>query len=231
MDALRQRLNQIVDQQSPPPQQLLSAPAVNGDHSLNGSPAPLGDMRLAAVLVPIIARPSGPTLLLTVRASHLPKHAGQIAFPGGKVEAHDASPIAAAIRETHEEVGIASHHIDVLGSIDVYQTVTEFRVLPVIAWLDDAVTMRADENEVADIFEVPLDYVLDRQNHRIEHAEYKGLQRRYYTIEYQDRVIWGATAGMIRNLSDRLHRQTQEGLAVSDARRYKKIPQVKSEPS
>ncbi len=218
MNDIRQRLKQIVDHHAPAPEELLAAKDVNGDHHLNGTPPDSARLRLAAVLVPIIARPAGPTVLLTVRASHLPKHAGQIAFPGGKVEAHDASPFAAALRETREEVGIAEHYVDILGSIDVYQTVTDFRVLPVVGWLDDAVTMCADDNEVAEMFEVPLAYVLDRENHRVEHAQYKGQTRRYYVIEYEGRAIWGATAGMIRNLTDRLGGDVLGATPHSDGR-------------
>ncbi len=141
-----------------------------------------------------------------MRASHLPKHSGQVAFPGGKVEDVDGGPAAAALRETFEEVGIQPDLVSVAGCIDVYETVTAYRVLPVLGFVEPDFELNVDANEVADVFEVPLDFILDPRNHRVETRQFQGYERRFYAMDYDGYFIWGATAGMIRNLTDRLDR-------------------------
>lgn len=206
MQNYQERLQSAITADIPETVSLIKNPAPIGDHSLNALAPMDTDLRAAAVLVPIIQRPEGPTMLLTVRASHLPKHSGQVAFPGGKIEEVDKSPAAAALRETHEEVGIRPELVSVAGCIDVYQTVTAYRVLPVLGFVSPDFKLNIDANEVADVFEVPLDFILDPRNHRVETREFQGYERRFYAMEYDGYYIWGATAGMIRNLTDRLSR-------------------------
>lgn len=157
----------------------------------------------AAVLVPLIARPE-PTLLLTQRTSHLSTHSGQIAFPGGKVDAIDASVEDAALREAEEEVGLHRRHVQVLGTLPIYTTGTAFIVTPVVAWVEPGFELRPNPGEVADVFEVPLSFLLDPSHHRRHAWEAEGVRREWFSMPYQDgtteRFIWGATAGMLRNL-------------------------------
>ncbi len=204
MKDYRTRLKQAISSDIPETQSLLQNPVQIGDHNLNALMPAATDLRAAAVLVPIIERPEGPTMLLTVRAAHLPTHSGQVAFPGGKVEDADGGPAAAALRETYEEVGINPDLVSVAGCIDVYQTGTAYRVLPVLGFVKPNFELNVDANEVADVFEVPLDFILDPRNHRVETREFQGHDRRFYAMNYNGYFIWGATAGMIRNLTDRL---------------------------
>lgn len=157
----------------------------------------------AAVLVPFVAR-AEPTLLLTQRTAHLSTHSGQIAFPGGKVDATDASIEDAALREAEEEVGLARVHVEVLGTLPVYTTGTAFMVTPVVAWVEPGFTLQPNPGEVADVFEVPLSFLLDPAHHRRHALEAEGVRREWFSMPYQDgaseRFIWGATAGMLRNL-------------------------------
>jgi len=158
--------------------------------------------REAAVLVAIVAR-DPMTLLLTRRTDHLARHAGQIAFPGGRIEPGETA-LAAALREAEEEVGLASRHIEPLGYLDGYRTGTGFHVTPVVALIEPGFTLVLDEQEVAAAFEVPLAFLLDASNHRQDQREWRGRMRSYYAIPYGEHYIWGATAGMIRNLHERL---------------------------
>jgi 8-oxo-dGTP pyrophosphatase MutT (NUDIX family) len=156
----------------------------------------------AAVLVPLVARPE-PTLLLTQRTSHLSNHSGQIAFPGGKVDDTDADVVDAALREAEEEVGLARHYVQVLGTLPVYTTGTAFVITPVVAWVQPGFTLVPNAGEVADIFEVPLSFLLDPAHHRRHAFEFEGVRREWFSMPWQDgateRYIWGATAGMLRN--------------------------------
>ena len=161
--------------------------------------------RPAAVLVPIVAH-SELTVLLTQRTEHLPSHAGQVAFPGGKLEPNDSGSLAAALRETMEEIGLASSNIEPLGYLDGYLTGTGFHVVPVVALVQPDFSLTLDESEVADAFEVPLSFLMDSANHETHTREWRGTRRSYYAMPYGDRFIWGATAGMIRNLHERLAR-------------------------
>lgn len=169
---------------------------------LNGVPLD-APVRQAAVLCPIVAH-AEPTVLLTQRSSDLPSHAGQISFPGGKVEPHDRDPLATALRETREEIGLAETFIEPLGYLDNYRTGTNFNVVPVVALVEPGFTLTLDEREVASVFEVPLAFLLDAANHELHSREWKGRERTYYAMPYGDHYIWGATAGMIRNLHESL---------------------------
>ncbi len=162
----------------------------------------------AAVLFPIVLRDGGHTVLLTQRTAHLRDHAGQISFPGGRVEPEDASPVHTALRETEEEIGLARQRIDVLGFLPEYRTGTGFRVTPVVALVHPPFELSLDPFEVAEAFEVPLDFLLDTTNHQRQSLHYRGALRSYYAMPYGDYFIWGATAGMIRSLVERLGRQS-----------------------
>lgn len=155
----------------------------------------------AAVLMPIVMRIEGPTLLFTQRTAHLTDHAGQVSFPGGRVEASDVSPVDTALRETEEEIGLDRRHVEVLGSLPDYRTGTGFRVTPVVAVVHPPFELRADPFEVAEIFEVPLAFLMDGMNHQKRTFEIPdGARRTFYTMPYDRFFIWGATAGMLRNL-------------------------------
>jgi 8-oxo-dGTP pyrophosphatase MutT (NUDIX family) len=158
--------------------------------------------KAAAVLIAITDRPQ-PGVLLTVRREHLRTHAGQIAFPGGRVEAGE-QPVAAALREAHEEILLDPASADVVGAIEPYRTVTGFVVTPVIAVVPSDLPLQPHEQEVAELFEAPLDYLLDPARLRRQSALLQGRERHYYEIVWNERRIWGATAAMIVNLSRRL---------------------------
>lgn len=158
----------------------------------------------AAVLFPIVLRDNGQTVLLTQRTAHLRDHAGQISFPGGRVEAEDESPIHTALRETEEEIGLAREHVEVLGFLPEYRTGTGFRVTPVVALVTPPFELALDPFEVAEAFEVPLSFLLDPANHKRHSLHYRGALRHFFAMPYGDYFIWGATAGMIRSLSQRL---------------------------
>jgi 8-oxo-dGTP pyrophosphatase MutT (NUDIX family) len=159
-----------------------------------------GDLRAASVLVPIVARPGRPTVLFTQRTAHLKSHSGQISFPGGRAEEIDASPERTALRETWEEVGLPAERIELLGRLSDYHTRTGYRITPVVGIVQPPFELRPDDNEVAEVFEVPLAFLLDERNHQRHSREYEGEQRHYFAIPYEDRYIWGATAGMLVNL-------------------------------
>jgi len=172
---------------------------IGSDFSLSGVvPAP-EIWKPAAVLVPLVNRAPGVTVLLTQRTADMPSHAGQIAFPGGR-RATGEDAVAAALRETEEEVGITRTFVDVVGAVDLYRTGTGFEITPIVGILSPGFTVRADPREVADVFEVPLEHFLDEVNHKLDSREYQGRQRRYYAMPYGERYIWGATAGMLKNL-------------------------------
>lgn len=177
-----------------------------GDHDLNPDMVPSVDLRQAAVLVPLVEHPGGLTMMLTRRTDHLDDHPGQISFPGGRIEASDASPEAAALREAVEEVGLAENHVTIIGRLDQYITRTGFSVVPVVALVDPNYTVSPDEFEVAEVFEVPLAFLMDAANHRRDSRIFRGTKREFYAMPYDSYYIWGATAGMIKNLHDVLAR-------------------------
>jgi 8-oxo-dGTP pyrophosphatase MutT (NUDIX family) len=188
---------------------LLTAQAARApsDFDLNPDIAPddaaATALRPAAVLVPVIRRPEL-SLLFTQRTDHLPSHAGQIAFPGGKVEAFDAGPQATALREAMEEIGLKASYVEPLGYLDSYRTGTGYRITPVVALVDPGFTLTLDPDEVVDAFEVPLSFLMDTRNHQVHVRQLGGKERRFYAMPYGDRFIWGATAGILRNMHERL---------------------------
>ena len=153
----------------------------------------------AAVLIPLVQR-AALTLLLTQRPLHMKHHPGQISFPGGRVEASDVDAAATALRETQEEIGLARAHIEIIGTLPAYHTVTNYAVTPVVALVQPPFELTLDANEVADAFEVPLDFVLDPANHEKRSRAWFGRERHFYAMPYGDKFIWGATAAMLRNL-------------------------------
>lgn len=181
-----------------------------GDHDLNPGDAEEyihgQPIRRAAVLVPVVARSEGLTVLFTQRTDHLPSHAGQVAFPGGKMEAEDDGPLATALREAEEEIGLARHLVEPIGFLDSYQTGSGFRIVPAVGLLEPGFDLCPDAGEVAAVFEVPLAFLLDPANHDLHKGVWRGRERRYYAMTYAGRYIWGATAGMVRNLYERLTR-------------------------
>jgi len=174
----------------------LSYPVASGDGHLWRDPA---DIRPAAVLVPIVRRDEL-AVLFTRRTPHLHDHAGQISFPGGRAEPGDASLEATALREAQEEIGLAAERVELLGRLPEYVTVTGYRVTPVVGVVSVPFELRPDPFEVAEIFEVPLAFLLDPANHLRNTVKQEGKLRRYYAMPYREYYIWGATAGMLMNL-------------------------------
>jgi 8-oxo-dGTP pyrophosphatase MutT (NUDIX family) len=160
--------------------------------------------KAAAVLVGLVERDGGLQMLLTQRHAGLSKHGGQIAFPGGRIDPGE-TVMAAALREAEEETGLPPHHVEVVGYLDGYLTVTGYFVAPVVALLRHGFAVAPQPGEVDEVFEVPLSFLLDTANRETHTREWNGLTRRYYAYPYGERYIWGATAGMIKNLGDRLH--------------------------
>jgi 8-oxo-dGTP pyrophosphatase MutT (NUDIX family) len=209
----RAKLQSIVSDELPTPEQLnglgqLRDQRVEGDLNDDLNQAEIEemtkDLRLAAVLVPLVEHADEPSILLTRRADHLEKHSGQVAFPGGKVEDSDATPIAAALRETEEEIGLDASHIEIAGVLDTYQTGTGFLILPVVGFVKPGFTLTPDKNEVADVFEVPAHIALSKQNWKTDSGEWKGRMWNFYSMDYQGYNIWGATAGMLMHMSRRI---------------------------
>jgi 8-oxo-dGTP pyrophosphatase MutT (NUDIX family) len=155
----------------------------------------------AAVLLPIIEHDQQLTMLFTLRAKHLKHHAGQVSFPGGKQEDFDKNLLATALRETQEEIGIAPHAIEVIGSLPMYRTISRYEVVPYIGFVLPPLGLELDKNEVDSVFEVPLSYLLDQKNHLIHLVKRKNKQYPVYFIQWQGANIWGATAAFVRNLS------------------------------
>lgn len=177
---------------------------VTGDFAVAGLPREERALMPAAVLVPLVRHPTGLTVLLTQRTDHLINHAGQISFPGGRVEAQDTGPVETALRETEEEVGLHRRHVEVAGFLDLYQTVTGFLITPVVSFVIPPFDLDPDPFEVAEVFEVPLDFILDARNHEYHGKVYKGQKRRFYVIPYKNHYIWGATAAMLIGFSRQL---------------------------
>jgi 8-oxo-dGTP pyrophosphatase MutT (NUDIX family) len=180
-----------------------SDPRIRGDHSLTpGAQPPLHPLTKAAVLVPLVVRPQGMTVLLTQRTDHLTAHAGQISFPGGRLEPEDRDPVDAALRETEEEVGLPRSHVEIVGRLDTYVTGTGFEVTPCVGFVRVPYPMNPDPFEVAEVFEVPLGFILDPANHQRQSRERAGVLRTFFVLPYENRYIWGATAGMLVNLAE-----------------------------
>src|SRR5215471_1113653 len=178
---------------------------IRGDHDVDPvmrAIAEVRPIRPAAVLVPVVER-DAPTVLLTQRAAHLPDHAGQIAFPGGKIEAADATPLAAALREAEEEIGLERRFIDPIGYLDVYMTTLGFRIVPTVARIAPDFQLNLNRAEVDDTFEVPLAFLMAEENHKLHRREWRGMTRTVYAMPFGERYIWGVTAGIVRNLYER----------------------------
>ena len=191
-----------------------------GDHDLNpGMPFPLSDAELkpAAVLIPIIDRSEGPTVLLTQRVETLRNHAGQIAFPGGRLDTPEETPFAGALREAQEEVGLEPHQVEIIGSLDCYRTRTGYNITPVVGIVQPGFSLRLQEMEVADAFEVPLSFLIDPERRVREERIFQGVPRFFYAIPYGPRYIWGATAGIIVNLAEVLLSQGECGPGSDNA--------------
>ena len=174
---------------------------LSGDFAVAGIQREERILRPAAVLVPLVEREQELTVLLTQRTDHLHHHGGQISFPGGRVEETDAGPVETALREAEEEIGLSRSHVQIAGFMDLYQTVTGFLVTPVVGFVQPPMQLSLDTFEVAEAFEVPLSFVLDPSNHERRSMLYRGEQRHFYVIPYQNRYIWGATAAMLVNLA------------------------------
>lgn len=197
-DLIRDRLRATLPDTLVHPQIM---PPADGRHVLSD----VTEFRLAAVLVPIIDHPDGMTVLLTRRPDHMNKHAGQVAFPGGRVDPMDAHPVAAALREAEEEVGLAAHHVEIVGRLDDYHTGTGFQITPIVGLVTPGFILKACDKEVAEIFEVPLAFLMNPENHQRKETEFKGRMAQYYAMPYREYNIWGATAGMLVNLFNRLY--------------------------
>ncbi len=169
------------------------------------APNPERALRPAGVLVPIFEREHDLTVLLTRRADHLESHSGQVAFPGGKMHHEDETPLAAALRETREEVGVGERHIDLVGALDPYETGTGFVIHPFVGFVAEGVELTLDPGEVAEAFEVPFSFLMDPANHRLEKTFWRGKMREFYEMPYKGQRIWGATAAMLVNFYTRLY--------------------------
>ena len=164
----------------------------------------------AAVLVPLVNHPQGLTVLLTQRTAHLYDHAGQISFPGGRVDPGDETRVATALREAQEETGLPQSAVQVIGTLPEYDIPTGFRVTPVVGWIQPPVELAPDPFEVAEVFEVPLAFFLDPANHQRHSDDSRGYRRYYYAMPYEGRNIWGATAGMLYALYQMLSDEVKE---------------------
>ena len=178
-----------------------------GDHELNEEMKALWavrPIRPAAVLVPVVDRDE-PTVLLTQRAIHLPQHPGQISFPGGKIEPTDETPLAAALREAEEEVGLDASVVDPIGYLDLYMTTQGFRIVPLLARIAPDYRLTLNASEVDEAFEVPLQFLMEPGNHQKHSRDWEGIKRYYFEIPFEHRKIWGVTAGILRNLYEKIY--------------------------
>ena len=178
-----------------------------GDHELNAEMAKLWavrPIRPAAVLVPVVDR-AEPTVLLTQRSAHLPQHGGQISFPGGKIDPTDETPLAAALREAREEIGLDASLIEPIGYLDLYMTTQGFRIVPSVARIAPDYQLTLNPAEVDEAFEVPLQFLMELTNHERRSRPWEGITRYYFEIPYEQRRIWGVTAGILRNLSEKIY--------------------------
>ena len=187
-----------------------AAPAAGTLYGDEGTRPGREALTAASVLIPIVGRGaaggSGLTVIFTQRAAHLKDHSGQVSFPGGRVATRDPSPEATALRESHEEIGLDAARVEILGRLPEYHTRTGYRITPVVGLVAPPFELRADAGEVDEIFEVPLAFLLDPANHQRQSREWQGELRWFFAMSYEDRYIWGATAGMLVNLYRHLTR-------------------------
>ena len=198
-------IKKAVDKTSPSVISLEKSPGIKSDFDLieeYSDRIEPSNLKPASVVVGIIERDK-PYIFLTKRSNNLEQHSGQIAFPGGKVEIGETFR-EAAIREAREEVGLSASEFNLSGYLDTYETGTGYRILPVVGFIEPRFIPKVNKDEVAETFEVPLDFVMNERNHKLQSGHWKGMIRNYYTISYQSYNIWGATAGMIRNMCDRI---------------------------
>lgn len=204
---LRRLAAERLDQDIHPSAHELHRPSARGDLDLNpGATFMMRPLRSAAVLVGVVDRAGEARVVLTQRSDTLTNHAGQVSLPGGKVDDADPGPVEAALRESHEEIGLDGGLVSVLGMLDTYQTGTGYRILPVVALVADGFEPRPEPREVAEVFEVPLAFLMNPDNHQRHSREWQGARRYFYAMPYEHRYIWGATAGILRNLYDRIYR-------------------------
>tara|TARA_R110002126_G_scaffold1677_1_gene9976 strand:+ start:228 stop:845 length:618 start_codon:yes stop_codon:yes gene_type:complete len=197
LDLMRQRLDPVEGE---------SGAGFRGDGDLNGLPSPSGrKLRPAAVLAPLILHDGPPRLLFTERASHLLKHPGQISFPGGSLDPGDAGPAQAALREVEEEIGVGAEHVELVGRFESYETGTGFQITPFVGVLRPGYDLKPDPGEVASVFEAPFDFLMNPLNHQQRSGVWQGQERHYYAMPWEDRYIWGVTAGLLKSLHDKLY--------------------------
>lgn len=200
--ALRRRLSERL---TPPSDWRADAGAVRSDFDLNpDATRPSRTLRRAAVLVPVVARNEGATVLLTRRADTLTSHTGQIAFPGGRLDPGETA-VEAALREAWEEIGLPPGQVEVLGLSDAYESGTGFLITPVVGWIATAPILRPSPDEVADVFETPWDFLMNVANHRRDSLVHEGMTRWFWAMPWEERYIWGATAGMLKGLHERMY--------------------------
>ncbi|MEI2383612.1 CoA pyrophosphatase [Breoghania sp. JC706] len=179
-----------------------------GDHVLNPALYPSAaqrSLRDAAVLIPVVDRGVDASVLLTLRTDHLSSHAGQIAFPGGKIDEGDRDATEAALREAREEIGLAPDFVEPIGRLGPYLTGSGFRIVPIVGLVREGFSLRPEPGEVADIFEVPLRFLMSPANHQKRSREWQGARRYFYAMPYESRYIWGVTAGILRSLYDTMY--------------------------
>lgn len=182
-------------------------PAVRGDLDLDPllwEQMDVRPVRPAAVLIPVVDR-AEPSVILTQRTAHLPAHAGQVAFPGGSIDPGDVSPTAAALREAQEEIGLDPQLVEPIGYLDLYLTFSGYRILPLVGRVAPRHAFKLSTHEVEDVFEVPLAFLMNAENHALQSKVWKGILRRFYVMPYGERYIWGVTAGILRNLYERIY--------------------------
>ena len=185
------------------------APQAGDDYAIGGArdeeiAAALEAAKPAAVLIGLIERPHGTTVLLTERATHLRSHSGQVAFPGGKIDPGEDA-LEAALREAHEEIGLERRHIDVFAALDPYLSGSGYRITPIVAQIHPPFDLEINHEEVAETFEAPFAFVMDPANHQRQSREWKGAMRHYYAMPWESHYIWGVTAGILRNMYERLY--------------------------
>lgn len=166
-------------------------------------------LKVSAVLIPIVERGEDLSILLTKRSSNLSSHSGQVSFPGGRSEEMDDHAMATALREAHEEINLPPENVEVVGALEDYETVTGYNVSPVVGFVDPDFEIIPQQSEVADVFEVPLDFILDESNHKIESVMWKGAKRKYYVFPHDQHKIWGATAAMLVRFANLVNKYEQ----------------------